>query len=75
MKASEYKAAREALGWTHARLARVIGVSERTPYRYAEGEAIPEPVARLLVTLVWARLTTSTRRFNELVNELERRHG
>jgi DNA-binding transcriptional regulator YiaG len=71
MKPSEYDAAREALGFTHSKLARVIGVSERTPFRYADGATIPEPAARLLLTLVWARLTTSSRKFDELVAILE----
>jgi hypothetical protein len=44
MTPREYEAAREALGWTHAKLAETIGVSIRTPYRYQGGEGgIPEP--------------------------------
>ena len=40
-------AAREALGWTHAEIAETLGIAERTPYRYANGEVhIPEPPAR-----------------------------
>jgi hypothetical protein len=35
MKPAQYRAARDALGWTHAKLAQTIGVTERTPYRYA----------------------------------------
>jgi hypothetical protein len=31
MKPAQYRAARDALGWTHAKLAETIGVSERTP--------------------------------------------
>jgi DNA-binding XRE family transcriptional regulator len=56
MKPAQYKAAREALGWTHAKLAETIGVSERTPFRYAAGEVeVPEPAARLLRLLVLLR--------------------
>lgn len=72
MKPSEYIAARDALEWSHAKVARVIGVDDRTPYRYAAGEIIPkEPTARLLRALVWAKLTLSKRKFNELVQQLE----
>lgn len=35
MRPARYRAARDALGWTHAKLAQAIGVTERTPYRYA----------------------------------------
>jgi transcriptional regulator with XRE-family HTH domain len=71
MKPAQYKAAREALGWTHAKLAETIGVSERTPFRYAAGEVeVPEPAARLLRLLVLLRLTVSARKFDELVAEL-----
>jgi transcriptional regulator with XRE-family HTH domain len=73
LKPAQYKAAREALGWTHAKIAETIGVSIRTPFRYASGEAvIPEPAARLLRLLVALRLTVSTRKFDELVSELHK---
>jgi transcriptional regulator with XRE-family HTH domain len=74
MTPSEYEAAREALGWTHAQLAETIGVSVRTPYRYQGGDVdIPEPAARLLRLLVLLRLTVSLRKFNELTGELGRK--
>jgi len=69
MKPREYDAARQSLGWTQAQLAEVLGIGRRTPYRYANGQ-IPEPVARLLRLLVLLHLTTSARKFNELVDEL-----
>jgi transcriptional regulator with XRE-family HTH domain len=56
---AQYRAARTALGWTHSKIARVIGVHKRTTLRYQAGKTeIPEPAARLLVRL---RLTVSTR--------------
>jgi transcriptional regulator with XRE-family HTH domain len=71
MTPHEYEAAREALGWTHAQLADIIGVSRRTRYRYQGGEVdIPEPAARLLRLLVTLHLTTSGRKFEQLVAEL-----
>jgi hypothetical protein len=74
MKPTEYEAAREALGWTHAKLAATIGVSVRTPYRYQGGDVdIPEPAARLLRLLVLLRLTVSDRKFDALIEELDRR--
>jgi hypothetical protein len=30
MRSARYRAARDALGWTHAKLAQAIGVTERT---------------------------------------------
>jgi transcriptional regulator with XRE-family HTH domain len=69
MTDNEYQAARAALGCTHVRIAETIGVSVRTSFRYANGDAkIPEPTARLLRLLVLLRLTVSTRKFNELVS-------
>jgi hypothetical protein len=68
MTDDEYQAARAALDCTHDRIAEMIGVSVRTSFRYANGDAkIPEPTARLLRLLVVLRLTVSTRKFNELV--------
>jgi hypothetical protein len=69
MTDDEYQAARAALGCTHVRIAETIGVSVRTSFRYADGDAkIPEPIARLLRLLVVLRLTVSTRKFNEVVS-------
>jgi transcriptional regulator with XRE-family HTH domain len=71
LKPAQYKAARDALGWTHARIAEIIGVDESTVYRYQRGEVeIPEPPARLLRLLVRLRLTESARKFDQLVSEL-----
>jgi transcriptional regulator with XRE-family HTH domain len=71
VKPAQYKAARDALGWTHAKVAEIIGVDESTVYRYQRGEVeIPGPAARLLRALVWLRLTESTRKFDQLVKEL-----
>lgn len=71
MTHNQYNAARETLAWTHERLAQVIGVGERTPYRYASGDvAIPEPAARLLRLLVLLRLTLSERKFEEIIKQL-----
>jgi len=68
MKPKEYSAAREALGWTHAKVAETLGLGWRTPYRYASGDVqIPEPAARLLRLLVALRLTTNADRFRKLV--------
>jgi hypothetical protein len=51
----------------------VLGISRRTPYRYAAGDVeIPEPSARLLRLLVALRLTVPKHKFNELVAQL---HG
>lgn len=73
MKPAQYEAARDALGWTHAKLAKVMGVAERTPYRWASGDVtMQEPEARLLRLLVMLRLTTSARKFDELTSELRR---
>jgi transcriptional regulator with XRE-family HTH domain len=71
MKPKQYKAAREALGWTHERVADVIGVNVRTPYRYQTGDVeVPEPAARLLRLLVLLRLTQTRRKFNEMIEEI-----
>ena len=68
MKASQYRVARDALDWSHARLAEYLGKSERQSYRYANGGIeIPETVGKLLKRLVHDRLTMSTRPFDEMV--------
>lgn len=69
-KVNEYTAARDVLRWTHEELAKVLGVGERTPYRYAAGDTIPEPQRRLLRLLVLLRLTLSARKFEEVVDQL-----
>ena len=70
MTRSEYRNARETLGWTHQRMADVLGLARRSPYRYAEGATIPEPSARLLRLLVLLRLTMSEKRFDDIVRQL-----
>ena len=61
-------AARDTLNWTHKRIAQVLGVGRRTPYRYASGDVhIPEPAARLLRLLVIMRLTFTKSSFEEIV--------
>jgi ribosome-binding protein aMBF1 (putative translation factor) len=70
MTRSEYKDARETLGWTHKQVAHVLGLKRRSVYRYAAGEHIPEPQARLLRLLVLMRLTLSERKFEDIVRQL-----
>jgi predicted transcriptional regulator len=70
MTRSEYRNARETLGWTHEHMAKVLGVARRSPYRYSAGESIPEPAARLVRLLVLLRLTMSERRFDDIVKQL-----
>ena len=70
MTRSEYRHARETLGWTHKRMSEVLGLGRRTPYRYAEGGTIPEPAARLLRLLVTMRLTTSEKKFEQIIQQL-----
>lgn len=49
MTPDEFKAARQALGYSQARMAEALGVHLRTAWRWERGErAIPEPVARLI---------------------------
>ena len=65
-------AARDTLSWTHERVAKVLGVGRRTPYRYASGEVqIPEPAARLLLLLVLLRLTFNKQKFEDIVKQLD----
>jgi hypothetical protein len=70
-KRNEYNIARHELGWTHERLGKLIGVSERVPYRYASGDVdIPAPSRKLLKLLVLMRLTMSKNKFEEVINQL-----
>jgi transcriptional regulator with XRE-family HTH domain len=72
MKASQYRAVREELGWSNAQLAKAIGLSRRAPYRYENGEIkVPEPTARLLRLLVMLRLSSGERKFNDIVERLQ----
>jgi transcriptional regulator with XRE-family HTH domain len=73
MTPSQYMAARNALGWTHEKLAETIGVDLTTVYRYQRGEVEPgEPAARLVRLLVRLRLTFPRKKFEELVEELRK---
>lgn len=67
---NEYTVARETLRWSHEKIGKTIGVAQRSPYRYASGEPIPEPQRKLLRLLVLLRLTVSERKFEEIVNQL-----
>jgi hypothetical protein len=70
MTQGEYKSARETLGWTYLRMAHVLGLKKRSVYRYAAGDPIPEPQARLLRLLVLMRLTLTERKFEDIVKQL-----
>ena len=71
MTANQYRHARRALDWSHARMGATIGKSERQSFRYASGEVeIPDTVAKLVRRLVSDRLTMSSRKFDELVEHL-----
>jgi hypothetical protein len=52
------------------RIAEVLGLKRRSVYRYATGEPIPEPQARLLRLLVLLKLTLSKRKFEDIVRQL-----
>lgn len=43
MTADEFKAARDQLGWTNARLAKELGITERALYRWYKTGNIPGP--------------------------------
>ncbi len=70
MTGNQFRSAHETLGWTHGRLARVLGVSKRCTYRYQAGDTIPEPVVRLMRLLVTLRLTTTEKKFETFVSQL-----
>ncbi len=71
MSPNQYRHARKTLGWSHPKLAEVIGKSERESYRYSNGAVeIPETVGKLLRRLVRDRLTLSERKFEENVAQL-----
>jgi len=72
MTPAQYRAVRDELGWSNAQIAERIGLSRRTPFRYENGEVdpIPEPVARLLRLLVMLRLSSGSRKFNEIVEHM-----
>jgi hypothetical protein len=52
MTSEEYNAARLELELTGVDFARLVGASWRNGQRYMAGGAIPEPVARLVRTII-----------------------
>lgn len=71
MTPSQYRAALDALGWTHARMGEAIGKSERASFRYVHGQVrIPRSVAKHIRLLLRLRMTESRAKFDELVNNL-----
>jgi len=66
-----YCTAKETLGWSHEKMGRVIGVTDRTPYRYSSGEVeMPPASAQLLKLLVLLYMTMSGPKFEGIVEEL-----
>lgn len=57
MSADEYNRAREQLDLNGINFAQLIGVGWRNGQRYQAGDNIPEPVARLIRTIINNRLT------------------
>ena len=75
MKPRQYDAARNELGWTHAKVARIWNRNLRTVFRYASGDKdwpIPPELARLLRLLVRLRFTVSKREFESIMEEMEK---
>jgi DNA-binding transcriptional regulator YiaG len=58
MSADEYNRARGQLKLNGVDFARFIGVSWRNGQRYQAGDNIPEPVARLIRTIINSRIGT-----------------
>ncbi len=52
MTANQYRAAMDKLGLSQAGAAEFLGIGIRTSHGYANGEAIPEPIAKLLRLMV-----------------------
>lgn len=48
----DIKQVRDRLGLSTAQLAQLVGVKYRTAHRWMMGEAVPEPVWRLLETIM-----------------------
>lgn len=57
MTADEYQHARELLGLSGVNFARLVGTSWRAGQRFQAGGNIPEPVARLIRTIINNHLT------------------
>ena len=53
----EYRAAKAALGLSHAGMAKMLAVTLRTAIGYANGNAIPAPVAILIRLIRLMHLT------------------
>ena len=58
MTHTEFRDTLSALGLNKTRAARLLGVNERTPRRWAKGEQdIPPPVVRFLQLMIALKLT------------------
>lgn len=57
MTADEYEHARELLGLSGVNFARLVGAPWRSGQRFQAGGKIPEPVARLIRTIINNHLT------------------
>lgn len=57
MNSSQYRAALQSLGLTQAKAAAFLGLSIRASHGYANGDAIPEPTAKLLRLMVRLKLS------------------
>ena len=70
MTADQFDAVRNTLGLSHAKLAEMLGVGTRTPFRWSAGDIIPGPAARLLRLLALLRLTVPANKYEELLQSL-----
>lgn len=57
MTSAQYRAALDRLTLTQAGAAELLGISIRSAHGYANGEPIPEPVAKLLRLMVRLKLS------------------
>lgn len=56
MTLTQYRAALDRLGLTQAGAAKFLGISIRSAHGYANGEPIPEAIAKLLRLMVRLKL-------------------
>ena len=68
----QYEAARSELGWTHDKVARVVGRSRYSIHRYIRENTIPPGMANFLRVLVHLRLTLSKAKFEQIIAGLEK---